>query len=265
MENILNKEIIKSIIIIVLSIIIYITFKNVISNTVLKKAKKKSDKKALTTITVATNIIKYMLYIAGILMILDIWGVDTKALLTSLGVVGVIVGLALQDLLKDIIAGTSILTEDQFQVGDNIKIGDFRGDVISLGLKTTKIRAYTGEIKIIANRNITEVTNYSLKSSKSIIDVPTSYEDDIDKVIGAIKKVCEKLKNEKDYVIGEIEILGVEELSDSSINIRVAATTKPTYNIPFKRVFLEEIVKEFKKQKLTIPYPQVEVHHEKWL
>ncbi len=198
------------------------------------------------------------------LMILDVWGVDTKALLTSLGVVGVIVGLALQDLLKDIIAGTAILTEDQFQVGDNIKIGDFRGDVISLGLKTTKIRAYSGEIKIIANRNITEVINYSLKASKSVVDVPTSYADDIDKVKKAIENACQKLKNE-DYITEDIQILGVEELADSSVNIRVVATTKPTYNYTFKRALLEEVIREFKKENLTIPYPQVEVHNEKWI
>ena len=209
-----------------------------------------------------TNVLKYLLYIVTILIILDVWGVDTKALLASLGVVGVIVGLALQDLLKDIIAGIAILTEDQFQVGDNIKVGDFRGDVISLGLKTTKIRAYSGEVKIISNRNITEATNYSLKASKSVVDIPTSYKDDIDKVKKAIEKVCEKLKDEE-YVTGEIEMLGVEDLSDSSVNIRVVATTKPTYNYAFKRAFFEEILKEFKKEKLTIPYPQVEVHNEK--
>ncbi len=263
MESFSNKEIIETIIVILISIAIYMTLKNIISKTFLKKAKKKSDKKALTTITVSTNVIKYLLIVATFLMILDIWGVDTKALLTSLGVVSVIVGLALQDLLKDIIAGTAILTEDQFQVGDNIKIGDFRGDVISLGLKTTKIRAYTGEVKIISNRNITEVINYSLKSSKSVVDIPTSYEDDIDKIREAIENVCQKLTKEKDYIIGEAQILGVEELADSSVNFRVTATTKPTYDIPFKRALLEEIVREFKRQNLTIPYPQVEVNYEK--
>ncbi len=260
----IQKQLLGTVIIILLVTAVYMTVKNIVTNTLLKKAKRKSDKKALTTITVTTNVLKYLLYIVAILMILDVWGVDTKALLTSLGVVGVIVGLALQDLLKDIIAGTAILTEDQFQVGDNIKIGDFRGDVISLGLKTTKIRAYSGEVKIIANRNITEVINYSLKASKSVVDVPTSYENDIDKVKSAIKTVCEKMQNEE-YVTGEIEILGVEDLSDSSVNIRVVATTKPTYNYTFKRAFLEEIIREFRKQNLTIPYPQVEVHNEKWL
>ena len=257
-----QKQLIETLIIILIVVVIYISVKNFVKNVLLKNAKKKSDKRALTTITVTTNIAKYILYILTLLLILDIWGVDTKALLASIGVVGVIMGLALQDLLKDIIAGLAILTEDQFQVGDNIKIGDFRGDVISLGLKTTKVRAYSGEIKIIANRNITEVINYSLKASKCVVDIPTSYKDDIDKVKETIEKVCEKLKTEE-YVTGEIEVLGVEDLSDSSVNIRVVSTTKPTYNYAFKRALFEEVIKEFKKEKLTIPYPQLEVHNEK--
>lgn len=258
----IQKQLIETVIIVFALMAIYIAFKNLATNILLKKARRKSDKKALTTITVTTNVLKYLLYIIGILLVLDIWGVNTKALLTSLGVVGVIVGLALQDLLKDIIAGVAILTEDQFQVGDNIKIGEFRGDVISLGLKTTKIRAYSGEVRIIANRNITEVTNYSLKASKSVVDIPTSYENDIDKVKETIEKVCKKLE-EKEYVTGDIQILGVEDLTDSSVNIRVVATTKPTYNYEFRRALLEEIIREFKKQNLTIPYPQLEVHNEK--
>ena len=262
MNIILTKELIKIFFTIFFSILFYLMLKQIISTTLFKKAKRNSNKKALTMITVTTNITKYIIVLIDILMILDIFGIDTKALLTSLGIVGIVVGLALQDLLKDIIGGTSILTEDQFRVGDNIKVGDFRGDVIYLGLKTTKIRSYTGEVKIIANRNITEVINYSMKSSKCIIDIETSYEEDIEKVKKALNNICEKLTNEVNYIEGKIELLGVEELKDSSVCFRIAADTKPTYNIPFKRLFLEEVLREFKRQNLEIPYPKMEVHHE---
>lgn len=263
MENILTKEIIETISIIIGSFVFYLLFKNIMTNTFMKKAKKHSNKKALTTITVATNIIKYTLYITDLLMILDVWGVDTKGLITSLGVISVIVGLSLQDLLKDIIGGTAILTENQFKVGDNVKIGDFRGDVISLGLKTTKVRAYTGEVKIIANRNITEVINYSLRPSKSVITVPVSYEEDIDKVKMALENVCLKLKDNKELLSGNVQLLGVDEIGDSFLIFKIVADTKSTYDLSFKRIALEEIVREFKIQNLTIPCPKVEVCYEK--
>lgn len=262
MNSILAKTLLKILFILLFSALFYLILKQLISTTLFKKAKKNSNKKALTMITVTTNVTKYIIIIIDILMILDIIGIDTKALLTSLGIVGIVVGLALQDLLKDIIGGTAILTEDQFRVGDNIKVGDFRGDVISLGLKTTKIRSYTGEVKIIANRNITEVINYSMKSSKCIIDIDASYENDIEKIKTALNNICEKLTKEVDFIEGKIELLGVEELKNSSVCFRVVADTKPTYNINLKRIFLEEVIKEFKKQNLEIPYPKMEVHHE---
>lgn len=262
MNNIVSEILIKSLITISFSIIFYLIIKQILVKVLFKKAKRKSNKKALTMITVITNIIKYLLIVIDVLMILDLNGIDTKSLLTSLGVLGVVVGFALQDLLKDIIGGTAILTEEQFRVGDNIKVGDFRGDVIYLGLKTTKIKAYTGEIKIISNRNITEVINYSTVNSKCIIDINTSYENNIDKIKLAINNICEKLTNEVNYIEGKVELLGVEELKESSICLRVVADLPQTKNIPFKRLFLEEIVREFKKQNLEIPYPKLEVHHE---
>lgn len=263
MNNMLTEITIKASVTIITSIIFYLIVKRIISKVLFKKAKMNSNKKALTMITVITNVIKYLLIIIDILMILDLNGVDTKSLLTSLGVMGVVVGFALQDILKDIIGGAAILTEEQFRVGDNIKVGDFRGDVIYLGLKTTKIKAYTGEIKIISNRNITEVINYSTKNAKCLIDIETSYENDIDKVKNAITNICEKLTDELNYIEDKIELLGVEELKDSSLCFRVVADLPQPKSIPFKRLFLEEIVKEFKKEKLEIPYPKVEVHHAK--
>ena len=263
MNDIPTLTIIKVLSVILFSILLYILLKKIITKIVLKQAKKNSNKKTLTMVTILANVSKYIIIIIDLLMILDMIGIDTKALLTSIGVVGIVSGLALQDLLKDIIAGTAILTEEQFRVGDNIKIGDFRGDVISLGLKTTKIKSYTGEVKIISNRNITEVTNYSVPSSKCILDIQISYEEDIEKIKKVLNSICNKLKKEEDYICGNVELLGVEALTDDSITLRVVAQTKQDKNIPFKRLFLEEIVKEFKKQDIKIPYPKMEVIHEK--
>lgn len=145
------------------------------------KAKDKDNRKALTILTLVTNILKYIILIVAFLMILDVWGVDTKALVASLGVVGVVGGLAMQDTIKDLISGTTILTESQFKVGDNIQIGSFRGTVTALGMRTTSIRAASGEIKMISNRNITEVINYSIKPSICDIDVEFSCHDSSEK------------------------------------------------------------------------------------
>ena len=112
-------------------------------------------------------------------MILDIFGVDTATLIASLGVVGLVAGLAIQDTLKDFVAGISIILENQYRVGDTITVKGFRGEVINLGIKTTHIRAYTGEVMIIANHLIEEVINHSVEKSLAVIDIPVSYDTNI--------------------------------------------------------------------------------------
>ena len=157
LEKILTKELIQPIVVIIISIIIYLLIKKIIIK-MLKASKKHGiHKKSITIMNLVINIVKYIIIIISVLTILNIWGIDTKALLASLGVVGVVAGLAMQDILKDFLAGFSIIIDNEFDVGDNIQIGTFRGDVIELGMKNTKIRAYSGEVLTVANRNINEV------------------------------------------------------------------------------------------------------------
>ena len=159
-EMVLTKEIISSFFAIVVAIIIYFIIKSVVVKMFRVSQKHRVHKKSVTIMNLITNIIKYIILIITILTLLSIWGIDTKALVASLGVVGVVAGLAFQDILKDFLAGFSIIVDNEFDIGDNIQVGTFRGDVIELGMKNTKIRAYSGEVLIIANRNINEVINY---------------------------------------------------------------------------------------------------------
>ena len=161
-------------------------------------------------------------------MILDIFGVDTKSLIASLGVLGLVVGLALQDLLKDFISGMTIIFENQYCIGDIISVGDFKGEVIGLGLKTTRIRSYTGEVKILSNRNISEVINYSQMSSFALVDVSVAYEEDYEKVEKLLNNLFIDIKKNKriPFLKSDIKVLGINELADSAVIIRITAETE---------------------------------------
>lgn len=222
MEKILTKEVITTICIILFAFLFYVLIKQIISKVFLKKARHHSNKKVITLLTILTNIVKYIILIITLLMILATWGVDTKALVASLGVAGAVAGLAMQDMLKDFIGGADILTEDQFKVGDNIEINGFRGNVIYLGMKVTKIRAYTGEVKIIANRNINAVTNYSMMSAICVIDIGLSYDNKIEKAEEVLQRAIENAKKKVTY-LKNITILGIEELKNDAIIFRIEA------------------------------------------
>ena len=126
-------------------------------------------------------------------MILDVYGIDTKTILASIGIIGLVIGLAVQDTLRDFLSGLFIILDNQYSVGDNVMINGFRGNVINLGLKTTRIKAYTGEVKIIANRNIMEVTNYSKENSLAIVDISVSHNSNLEKTEKVLNELCERL------------------------------------------------------------------------
>ena len=136
-DNDLIIKLIKTAIIIGVAIVIY----NVIAYFVKKVAFNKNltdeaGKRKRTFYTLMLNIIKYVIMILALMFILQIYGINISALLAGVGLVGVVIGLAVQDALKDIIRGTTLLTDDYYKVGDLVKIGDNTGEVIYMGLKT---------------------------------------------------------------------------------------------------------------------------------
>lgn len=262
LDTILSKQVIGPILVIACSILIYGILKRIIKRMLRINFVGVDVKKNKTVAGLICNVIKYLFIVIDILIILALYGVDTKGIIASLGVVGVVVGLAVQDTLKDFFSGIFILSEDQYRVGDWIKIGDFKGEVIYLGLKTTRVKAYTGEIKIISNRNITEVVNYSKEDSLAIVDVTTNYDEDTLKIEETLQKLCERLSKELPNITGEVELLGITSLGDDGVDFRVTVTTKPTMHYQVERLIRKAIKDDFAHHKINIPYRQVVIHNE---
>lgn len=217
------------------------------------------DKRKMTIVSLIKNVVKYTIAIIIIIAILSLYGVDTTSIIASIGIVGVVLGLACQDIAKDFLSGVFLIFDNAYAVGDYVEINGFTGEVISLGLKTTKIKAYTGEVKIISNSAFTEVTNYNLKQSKLVIDIPLSYDCDIEKVEKVLNDLVPEIKAIPD-VRKEVELLGVERFESSSIIYRIAIDCSPMSQYGVNRAVLRLIKLTFDKNKITIPYEQLDVH-----
>lgn len=230
--------------------------------TKLKKINKNSFnyKRTETIVTLISNCVKYIISVFTILAILTVFGIDVSSVLAGLGIVGLVLGLALQDLAKDIIAGISILLENQYAIGDYITVGDFTGEVTFLGLKTTKIKSWDGKVKIIANHNITEVVNYNMANSMAIVDIGVAYESDFEKVDQVLDKLVKEMTKELPKLRGDVTVLGVEKVADSSVVYRVVAPTIPMAHYEVQRLMRKSLVEGLIKEKIKIPYTQVEVH-----
>lgn len=265
-EKILVKEIIGPIIVLVITLVLFSIIKKVaqrIASPGPKKLRSKiyDKRKAKVMSVVFSNVSKAIIIITDVIIILGIFGINSSTFLASLGIFSAVIGLAFQDILKDVLAGLFIILENQYAIGDTISIGDFKGEVISLGLKTTRIKSYEGDIKIISNRDATNVINYSLTRSLAIVNVNVSYEEDLLKVEEVLENLCKRLSNELPNLKGPVELLGVTELGASGIEYRLSVETKSMEHFVTRRKIMREIKLEFDKHNIEIPYNQLVIHN----
>ena len=229
-------------------------------NYVIKKISKNKyvDKKKKTIISLVKNIMKWLVYIFVILSILSVYGVDTSGIIASLGVAGLVIGLALQDIIADFVAGIFILFDDQYIIGDVVEINGFKGEVIGFGLMSTKIKNATGDVLIISNSSFKEVINFSRTNYTLYIDLNVAYNTDIDK----LEKVLEDLREDvlKMENVSNYGILGVNEFSSSSVKYLVSIECKANCQYQIKRDYFKLVKKSFDKNKIEIPYNKLDVN-----
>ena len=260
-EKILSKEVIGPIITIIVMFILYKIIRRIIVKLFNFKTKKIKQKKQATLMNFFINVLRVVFLILAALIILEIYGFKTSAIVTSLGAVTVVIGLAFQDMLKDFISGISFIFEDSYNVGDWVTINDFKGEVISIGMKTTRIKAYGGEILIINNGSITQVINHTAANSMAVVDVNVSYDSDIDKVEKVLNDLCKNIK--LDNLKGKIEVLGIENLGDSAITFRISAEVEAGTQYSVQRTLRKEVKLILDKNNIEIPYNQLVVHNER--
>ena len=257
---IINKIIVPLAIIIV-GFVVYLIVKGILNKAFKLRAKKYKDNKFNTIESLIKGLVKYFILIICILMILSIYGIDTKSIITSLGIVGAAIALAMQDFLKDFVAGITIVLENQFAIGDLIKIGDFMGTVTSFTLKTTRIKAWSGEEKIIANHYITDVINYTHNNSIAIVDVGLPYEEDVTNLEYLLNNICKILENEIPDLKGNVNLLGLENLDSSAMIYRITAEVKSGTHYAAQRIMRSAIKRELDKEGISIPYSQLVIHN----
>ena len=259
------KYIILPIVYATIGFISYFAIKKILDKSIrVDKIGLKFHKQRVATLKILIlNIIKYIILILVILAILSVCGINIKSIIAGFGITTAIIGLALQDIAKDIIAGISIIAEEQYDVGDIIEVDEFLGEVIFLGLKTTKIKDYKGAIKIISNRYMDKVINYSLADSLAIVDVGVGYEYTPEEVEKVLNDLAKKLTGNIKDATGPVEVLGITNLGDSSVIYRVTVKVKSMQHYAVERLLRKEIKKALDKADITIPFPQVEVHNGK--
>ncbi|GIO23975.1 mechanosensitive ion channel family protein [Oceanobacillus sp. J11TS1] len=208
------------------------------------------------------NVVAYVVYFMAIVMVLQVFNFQIGPLLAGAGVAGLAIGFGAQNLVRDVISGFFIIFEDQFAVGDYISTAGVEGTVDEIGLRTSKIVSWTGELNIVPNGNITQVINYSARNGLAVVDVNVPYESDVAQVEKIIQEVAETLPDKYEFILSVPEVIGVQNLDVSHFVVRVIAETEPVFKWAGERNIRKEIQDKLYKSGVKIPAPRIVTYSE---
>ena len=255
------QKYISPVIYIIVGVLIYEVLKKIIKKASVQKTLKKRHhlKRAQTVSALIINILKYVIITIVILGIMANFGFNIKALVAGLGVSAAIISLAFQDIAKDFLAGITIIAEDRYEIGDTVEINGFMGEVIFVGLRSTRIRNYKGATLIINNHNITDVINYNLHNSLAVVEVPISREEKPERVEKVLNDLADKLEGNIPKAKGRMDILGVEMITEHAMVYKITQATAATEQYAVQRYLLREIRIALEKNHIKVPKQKIEV------
>ena len=246
----------------VLPIIIYIVVYFIITKAlkIMLRTKDKNYKKRETIYRFIKNILKILVLILIILTILAFLGFNVGGFVAGLGLAGAVMGLAFQDFIKDIITGITIITEDYFSIGDVIEVDGFKGTVLNITLRTTKIKKWDGPVLIINNKLISKVINSSMYNSFGVVDVLVDIEEDMEKITHVLEKNLDKFNKTLDKnIVDKPSILGITKVDTNYKSIRVICETKSEEQYDIERLLRKYIIDLFIKEKINMPYERLDI------
>lgn len=185
--------------------------------------------------------------------------IDVGPVLAGAGILGLAISFGAQSLVKDIISGFFILSENQFAVGDVIEAGGKSGVVEKMTLRVVVLRDLEGRMHIIPNGEIKVVSNATRGWSRAVVDLTISYEQDVDRALAVIKDEAAQFSTDKTWssqLDGALEVPGVESLADTGVKIRTLIRTQPGSQWNAAREFRLRLLRRLEREGIAIPVPQ---------
>ncbi|MBQ9992622.1 MAG: mechanosensitive ion channel family protein [Firmicutes bacterium] len=214
-----------------------------------------------TLAAVGSSLVNYTSALIAFCWCLSIIGVNVSTIFAGVGILALIIGFGAESLVADLVTGVFILFENQYNVGDIIEIDGFRGTVKEIGIRTISLEDIGGNIKIINNSELKNIINRSNQRSVTVCDVSVSYETDLEKLEEKLVEILPEIKKKhSDIFVDRVEYVGVEELSDSGVVLRIIADVAEENIFNGRRLLNKEIKIMFDKAGIIIPYPQLDVH-----
>ncbi len=228
-----------------------------------KKAEGEAEKRiqTLSRIFMATGVV--LIAMAAGFMILSELGINIYPLLAGFGVIGVALGFGAQYLIRDLIAGFFILVENQYNIGDWVRVADIGGSVQEINMRRTVLRDFDGAVHVVPNGEIKTASNYSKEWARVNLIISVAYGTDLDHAIAVINRVCSKMAKEpywKKAILKTPEVLRVDNLGDSGIDIKILGETRPLRQWEIMGEIRKRIKHAFDEEGIEIPWPHTKVY-----
>ncbi len=195
--------------------------------------------------------------LAGLIVLAEL-GVNIGPLLAGAGVIGLAVGFGSQTLVKDLVTGIFILSEDQIAVGDVVTAGGHSGLVEALTIRTLRMRSLDGNVHIIPYSEVSAVENFTKDYSRYVFEVGVAYREDVDEVAEVLRGIGKEMQDDPTFgpkIIGALEVLGLDSFGDNAIVIKARITTLPIEQWTVGREFNRRMKKKFDELGIEIPFP----------
>lgn len=213
-----------------------------------------TQRRLQTLSSIFSRVTQAVIFFIGLMTLLQQLNVNVTPILASAGVVGIAVGFGAQSLIRDLFSGFLILLEDQFSVGDVVKVGEFSGTVEGVTLRATRIRGLDGSLTTIPNGSITTVSNLSKDWSRVVLDLEVDYTEDIDRAMRLALETAAVYRHELPHeMIEEPAMLGVDRISLSTVTIRVVVKTAPARQFDLSRELRRRIKNAFQANGIKTP------------
>lgn len=232
--------------------------KKTIMRTYSHKDEASLDKRVNTLDAVFFSAIKTVVWIIVGMVILSEFNIEIGPIIAAAGIAGLAFGFGGQYLIRDLISGLFIILEDQYRKGDVVKIAGISGAVENITLRKTTLRDLDGLEHHVPNGSITTASNFTKIFSRAHMNIGISYESNLEKAMEILNRIGREMVDDKKWqmhIVKPIEVLGVDNFSDSSVDIKVMGETKPASQWNVMREYRKRIKIAFDKEGIEIPYP----------
>ena len=197
------------------------------------------------------------------MMMLSALGINVGPIIAAVGVAGLALGFAAQNIIRDYLHGFFIVIEDWYRVGEVARVAGIAGMVDDINLRRTVLRDLDGIMHIIPNSNITLASNMTRDWARINLNVGVGYGEDLDRVIEVTNEVCEQLKSDDVWgpqMITTPAVSRVDNLGDSAVEIKIMGDVQPTSRIPLMGELRKRIKTRYDQEGIEIPWPHTKVY-----